>query len=418
MLGALLSCACLFLPVAGMRASAADDLYARIGERLALMRDVAAWKWHNGLPIEDGERETLVLRAAVEEGLRRQIRPESSRAFFRVQMEAAKDIQRYWFGQWQRLGHPPAPVDLDSVLRPRLLVLGGEILALLADRGPVPDRDGFLAAVRLPGLHEERAAELFRALQAVDRYDSRLEQILDTGVLRVGTTGDYEPFSWRPTEKAEEAGDAVGSEDAAHFSGVDIDMARDLAAALDVELKLVQTGWPRLMNDLAAGRFDIAMSGVSRTLSRARHAYFSVPYHVGGKTAIARCEDRRRFATLTAIDRPGVRVIVNPGGTNEAFLDGRLTRAEKVLHTDNRTIFAALAAGAADVMITDSIEVILQAARNPALCGTMGTTLSYQEKAYLMPQDNELKTFVDTWLELRLADGTVNGLLEKHMTAR
>ena len=66
-------------------------------------------------------------------------------------------------------------------------------------------------------------------------------------------------------------------------------------------------------------------------------------------------------------------------------------------------------------MITDSIEVALQARRNPGLCGTMGQTLTYQEKAYLMPVDAPLKAFVDTWLSLRLGDGTVSRLLETQL---
>ena len=63
-----------------------------------------------------------------------------------------------------------------------------------------------------------------------------------------------------------------------------------------------------------------------------------------------------------------------------------------MLHPDNRTIFSALLAGEADLMVTDSIEVALQARRNPGLCGTMEGTLTYQEKAYFMPADSELAT--------------------------
>ena len=108
-------------------------------------------------------------------------------------------------------------------------------------------------------------------------------------------------------------------------------------------------------------------------------------------------------------------MIVNPGGTNERFVDERLEQAQKVLHSDNRTIFSALLAGKADLMVTDSIEVTLQALRNPGLCATMRETLTYQEKAYYMPADAELARFVDTWLSLRLADGTVEEAFERHL---
>ncbi len=379
------------------------DVHAVMAQRLGLMRDVAAFKWLNHLPIEDPARERVVLQAAVREGLRHGIRPESSRRFFRVQMEAAKDIQRYWFRRWQD-GEPPrdAP-DLQGVTRPRLLELGRRILEGLAEAAPLHDADAFRRALTVEGLEEARVAELLEAVRSIRRYPHRLARILDTGVLRVGTTGDYAPFSF--------------SQDGETYTGVDIDLARDLATGLGVELVLVATSWPTLMQDLAEGRFDIAMSGVSRTPERARRGYFSRPYHVGGKMPIARCEDARRFGSLAAIDQPGVRVIVNPGGTNERFVDTRLSQAEKVLHRDNRTIFSALAAGAADVMITDAIEVTLQARKYPELCGTMETTLNRQEKAYLMPKDEALNRFVDEWLGQRLGDGTVSAVIGKYLAA-
>ena len=110
-----------------------------------------------------------------------------------------------------------------------------------------------------------------------------------------------------------------------------------------------------------------------------------------------------------------MRGIVNPGGTNEKFVDASLKQATKVLHADNRTICDALVGGKADVMITDRIEVIWQTRKNPDLCGTMTETLTYQEKAYFMPADPVLKEYVDTWLSLRLADGTVAALIEQYL---
>ena len=61
------------------------------------------------------------------------------------------------------------------------------------------------------------------------------------------------------------------------------------------------------------------MGGVSVTLERQKTAFFSAPYLRDGKTPIARCADKDKFADLAAIDRPEVTVIVNPGGTNEKF---------------------------------------------------------------------------------------------------
>ena len=98
-------------------------------------------------------------------------------------------------------------------------------------------------------------------------------------------------------------------------------------------------------------------------------------------------------ALYEAIDQPSVRAIVNPGGTNERFIDAKLRRAKKILHQDNRTIFNEIINGNADLMITDSIEVRLQANLHPELCGSMpGETLTYQEKGYMMPKDPVAQT--------------------------
>ena len=57
---------------------------------------------------------------------------------------------------------------------------------------------------------------------------SRLEAILERHVLRVGTSGDYRPFTMINRETAE-------------YSGFDIDMARALAEALGVSIAFAPT---------------------------------------------------------------------------------------------------------------------------------------------------------------------------------
>jgi len=379
------------------------QLYDLLNTRLSLMREVAAHKMLNGIPIEDVSRERVVIEAAVADGLRRGILPESSRFFFTVQIEQAKAIQRHWFDRWRQEGAPGQALDLVVETRPRLLRLGQDIVDASAVPGLTHSRELFYSSLSVEGLDQGGKDRLFEALSGIRVYRSRFEQIVATGVLRVGTTGDYAPFSYPAGRTG--------------YQGIDIDLARDLAAALQVDLELVPTSWPTLLGDLQAGNYDLAMSGVSRTVERAQVGYLSQPYHKGGKTPVTRCEDRDRFTSLETIDRPEVRVIVNPGGTNEAFVDGQIHQAQKILHLDNRTIFAALVAGDADVMVTDQIEVLLQTRKNPGLCGTMTIPLTYQEKGFLMPRDDELKTFVDTWLALKLADGSVGRLIEKYLDA-
>ena len=96
------------------------------------------------------------------------------------------------------------------------------------------------------------------------------------------------------------------------------------------------------------------------TLERQKKAYFSAPYLRDGKTPIARCADKQKFATLAAIDRPDVAVIVNPGGTNEKFDRAHLKAARIEVWSDNLSIFDRLEKGDADLMITDATETLYQ----------------------------------------------------------
>jgi cyclohexadienyl dehydratase len=396
----------LILSIVLMTQSAfADQLLPLVEQRLGYMQDVAAYKWRHSLPIENRERENVVLASAVRQGLRFGLTEDSSRQFFAVQIKAAKEVQAYWFKRWQAEPDsvPETTADLKDEIRPALLRLGERITAQLA----VSLSD--LSSLSTEGLSSTTAAQLNVAAKAVKAYPNRLSQILDTGTLRVGTTGDYAPFSYSP--------DSLPSSKT--WRGIDIDLAQNLAASLGVEVRWVPTTWPDLMNDLHSGRYDIGMSGISISELRKETAFFSTPYFQGGKTPLIRCRDSEAYYSLKTIDTPHTRVIVNPGGTNQKFVNANIHRANILVHNDNRSIFDELISDRADVMITDQIEVKLQVALHPELCAAMGEqTLTFSEKAYLLPEDKAWKEAVDRWLDEILHQGTVKNLVGTHLATQ
>ena len=232
---------------------------------------------------------------------------------------------------------------------------------------------------------------------------SRLDEIITRGTLRVGLTGDYRPFSERDKE--------TGA-----YTGLDVDMAKNLAEALGVKLEVVPTTWGTLLPDLTDGKYDIGMGGISITLARQRAAFFSNATMRAGKAAIARCADRDRFRSLQEIDRAGVRVIVNPGGTNERFDRANLHQASIVAFPDNARIFEELAAGQADLMITDAVETKLQQRLHPDLCAIHpDQPFDFGELGYLLPRDIVLKQFVDQWLHIAVESGAWTRLLQIYL---
>jgi len=213
------------------------------------------------------------------------------------------------------------------------------------------------------------------------------------GTLRVGMTGDYAPFALRTRD--------------GELNGADVTMAQKLANALGVDLEIVPTTWKTLSVDFQADHFDVAMGGVSVTPDRAAVGDFSIPVMRDGKRPIVRCTDKDRYKSINSIDQSNVRVVVNPGGTNERFAKANFERATLEEHPDNRTIFDEIANGHADVMVTDGAEVDYQARRHPGiLCpAAVSDSFDHSDKAYWMTRDPALKEAVDTWLKQVLQTG-------------
>jgi cyclohexadienyl dehydratase len=229
---------------------------------------------------------------------------------------------------------------------------------------------------------------------------SNLNHIVGQGTVRVCSTGDYRPFTYRDPQ--------------GQWSGIDIEMAQDMAKRLGVKLDVVQTTWGAMMKDLGT-RCDIAMGGISVTLDRAQQALYSTPYLRDGKAAIVRCVDSSKYRTLADIDTPGVRVVVNPDGTNAEFDKSNIHHATVVNYPDNNTIFGQITDNKADVMITDASEIRWQTKANPQLCGeSVDHPFTFEQKAYLVPQnDVAMQQWVDEWLNIAQNDGTYAAISEK-----
>ena len=159
------------------------------------------------------------------------------------------------------------------------------------------------------------------------------------------------------------------------------------------------------------------MVGVTVTTPRAEKAFFSMPTFVDGKRPLARREDRDRFTSIAAIDRPGVRLIANPGSANEAFARANFTHATVIIHHDNASVFDELVAGRADVMITDGLEADHQAALHPELCACpVAAPFTRLEKAYMFARDPAMKAYIDAWLGAAFESGQWQRALDRAMS--
>lgn len=231
-----------------------------------------------------------------------------------------------------------------------------------------------------------------------------LREIKERGVLRVGTAGDYQPMSYLDPETK-------------RYVGFDAELAEDLAAEMGVGIEYVKTSWPTLMEDTLAGKFDLAVCGITVTEARKEQALMSDGYLENGKTVLCRAEDAEKYTSLEAINKPEVRVMENPGGLNEKFARENLPEATLIIHEANQEIPGLVAAGEADVMITEIMEAGFYTGEDPRLAAPLiHEPFTNGQLGFLMPKGNEaLLEYVNAFLEREKENGRLEELAEKYI---
>lgn len=237
-----------------------------------------------------------------------------------------------------------------------------------------------------------------------ERDNGKVAEIVERGTLLVGTTGDYRPLSFR-------------EEDGTYW-GFGIEVAQEIAHHLNVEIEFVKTSWPTLTADVQAEPqlFDMAIGGITITDARCETMLMSEGYLANGKTILCRATETNRFQSLADIDKPEVRVMVNPGGLNEKFANENLTHATIIVHQKNEEIPSLVAEGEADVMITEITEAPYYVKTDTRLAAPlMNEPFTHGKIGVLMRKGLEdLMDVVNTTIRKMKSDGTLRRLHEKY----
>ena len=234
--------------------------------------------------------------------------------------------------------------------------------------------------------------------------DGKVAEIVNRGTIIFGTTGDYRPLSFR--------------EDDGTYWGFGIEVAKEIARRLGVEITFAPTSWPTLTSDVLAEpqKFDLAIGGITITEARREMMLMSDGYLANGKTILCRAADVQRFKSLADIDKPEVRVMVNPGGLNEKFANENLTHATIIVHPRNEEIPTLVAEGHADVMITEITEAPYYVQTDSRLAAPLlNEPFNHGEIGVLMQkgQDDLLQMVNATFRQMK-SDGTLRQLHEKY----
>jgi len=231
-----------------------------------------------------------------------------------------------------------------------------------------------------------------------------VQRIVGRGKLLVATTGDYRPLSYR-----ERNGD---------YWGFGIEMAERIARHMGVGVEFVQTSWPTLTADVLAEpqAFDLAIGGITITEARKASMLMSEGYLANGKTILCRAEDAGKYRSLADIDKPEVRVMVNPGGLNQKFANERLTHATIMVYDRNEEIPNQVAEGKADMMITEITEAPWYVQNDTRLAAPLlSQPFTHGEIGVLMRKGQaDLLDLVNAVIARMKSDGSLRRLHEKY----
>ena len=238
----------------------------------------------------------------------------------------------------------------------------------------------------------------------VDTQQPTIQRILERGKLLVGTTGDYRPLSYREAD--------------GNYWGFGIEMAKKIAERICVGIEFVETSWPTLTADVLTEpqTFDLAIGGITITDTRKETMLMSEGYLANGKTILCRSSEADRYKSLEDLDKPEVRVMVNPGGLNEKFAKANLTHATIIVYQKNEEIPNQVAEGYADVMITEITEAPWYIQNDPRLAAPLlNTPFTHGEIGVLMRKGQEdLLQMVNNTIRQMKSDCTLRGLHEKY----
>ncbi|MGB0866797.1 MAG: transporter substrate-binding domain-containing protein, partial [Granulosicoccaceae bacterium] len=230
---------------------------------------------------------------------------------------------------------------------------------------------------------------------------SRLNEILDSGTLKVGTTGDWNPMSIKDPRTNS-------------YKGFDIDLMTELAKDLGVELEFVPTDWKTLVNGVVSNKYDITGSA-SLSMKRARVAGYSQSYFAVETVPLVLKKNLDKYDSWASLNNSDVTVAATLGTTQEQQVKSFFPDAKhKIIEAPSRD-FQEVLAGRADAHITSNVEAATLIAKFPQMAAVpVAQGRAKTPLAMLMPQADQVWiNYVNHWVELKKANGFIHQTAQK-----
>ena len=246
------------------------------------------------------------------------------------------------------------------------------------------------------------ALALFAAIEVAAAQQSTLQKVLSSGTLRVGTTGDYNPMTiFDPASNS--------------HKGYEIEAAERLAADLGVKVEFVRTDWKTLVQGLTSDKYDILMSGTSFSVGRLKVVAFSQPYNTYYMVGLVLKENADKFKSWNDVNKKEVKVAVTLGTNFEGIAKEVLPNSTLVRIEAPAREYQEIIAGRSDIGLTSSTEAAGLIKTYPNLRIVLADAkFGKQVHGYMMRQgDFAWVNYVNSWLNLREADGTLPAIRAK-----
>ena len=245
------------------------------------------------------------------------------------------------------------------------------------------------------------AAAMTALMGAPASAQSALNDILSGGVLKVGTTGDWNPMSVRDP--------ATNT-----YKGYDIDVMTQLGADLGVEVEFVPTDWKTLVNGVVAGNYHMTGSA-SISPARLKAAGYSSSYIAVEILPFTTADKADRFSDWDSINNADVTVSTTLGTTFEKLVREWFPNAKiNVVEAPARG-YQEVLSGRADVFITSNIEGSTLVTKFPNVQQiAVESARAPTPIAMLLPQTDQVWiNYVNSWVELKKAQGFFTKTAEK-----
>ena len=200
--------------------------------------------------------------------------------------------------------------------------------------------------------------------------------------------------------------------DAGEFEGIDIETAQAIADKLGLELQIDDMDFDAALLSVQQGKADIVMAGVTVTDERKAVMDFSDSYATGIQSIIV----PEGSDIASPDDLAGKKIVTQRGTTGYIYCSDDFGDENVVAYDDGLTAVQALNNGQVDAVVIDNAPAKEFVAANPGLV-ILDTSYAEEDYAIGVAKGSSLKDAVNAALEELKADGTLQSIVDKYITA-